>query len=150
MTQQMALALLSRANADQVKALANGLLPELTRLGSLEVIQNRTGLVMLPYRDTVQGTQFFLGEVLVAEGHVRFTANSDSRLETRVAEGYGAMLGRDLEAALSVALIDLCVQLGVNPSSVAVFLEHEKTVQDNADDMLWRKVESTRVQMETF
>ena len=149
-TQSACLDVLCRAPADHVKALANDLLLELTRLGSLEVLQNRTGLVMLPYRDTVQGTQFFLGEVLVAEGHVRLTPSADASPEAAATEGYGAILGRDLEAALSVALIDLSIQLGVNEPSLTAFLEREKTVQDRADELLWRKVESTRVQMETF
>ena len=146
-TQSACLDVLCRTPAENLKTLANQLLPELERLGSLEVLQNRTGLVMLPYRDTVQGTQFFLGEVLVAEGHVRLTPSVEASLST---DGYGAILGRDLEAALSVALIDLSVQLGVNEPSLTAFLEREKTVQDGADELLWRKVESTRVQMETF
>jgi alpha-D-ribose 1-methylphosphonate 5-triphosphate synthase subunit PhnG len=150
MTHEVALGVLCRADTNHLKALADEVLPELLSIGSLEVVQNRTGLVMLPYRDTVHGTPFFLGEVLVAEGHVRFTPHQGTRLEARAVEGYGAILGRDLEAALSVALIDLSMQLGVNASSVTVFLEHHKTVQDAQDDVLWRKVESTRVQMETF
>jgi len=54
--QSAVLSLLCRAPAEEVKALADQMLPALVKLGSLEVVHNRTGLVMLPYRDTVQGT----------------------------------------------------------------------------------------------
>lgn len=59
---------LARADADRLVAFAEAVLPG---LGPVEVVQSRTGLVMLPLRDTVQGTDFHLGEVLVAEAHIR-------------------------------------------------------------------------------
>ena len=59
---------LARADVARLMALAETLLP---LLGAVEVVQSRTGLVMLPMRDTVHGTDFHLGEVLVAEAHLR-------------------------------------------------------------------------------
>lgn len=138
--QPTALSLLCQAKADQVKVLADQMLPTLARLGSLEVVHNRTGLVMLPYRDTVQGTRFHLGEVLVAEGRVR-----QNKLT-----GYGACLGRDLEQALAVALLDLAFQQRVEAPRLQAFLNEQAAQQQDAQDLLLRKVESTRVLMETF
>lgn len=59
---------LARAEDGRMKALAEDLLP---LLGTVEVVQSHTGLVMLPLRDTVASTDFHLGEVLVAEAHIR-------------------------------------------------------------------------------
>lgn len=138
--QAATLSLLCQAPAQAVKALADQILPALAEQGSLEVVHNRTGLVMLPYRDTVQGVLFHLGEVLVAEGQVRqggFT-------------GYGACQGRDLQQALAVALLDLAVQQGVGLDKIRPFLAAESLRQQAEQEQLLRKVESTRVQMETF
>ena len=138
MTQTETLEILTHAPATDTKKLADELLPLLE--DGLTVAQNRTGLVMLPCRDTVHGTLFHLGEVLIAEAEVRrgeFT-------------GYGAVLGRDLEGALAVALIDLAWQAGIDPERVAAFLEAARADQQQAHNTLFQKVEATRVQMETF
>jgi alpha-D-ribose 1-methylphosphonate 5-triphosphate synthase subunit PhnG len=131
---------LARASAADLKALAESLLPELEARGSLGVTQNRTGLVMLPYRDTVQGTVFHLGEVLVAEAQV-------SQGDTL---GYGVLLGRDLEAALGMALVDLAWQTGVGAARIQAFLETAQHEQALEDSLLAGQIEATRVQMETF
>lgn len=134
------LSILAAAPPKAVKALANAVLPQLLQRGPLDVVHNRTGLVMLPYRDTVRGTPFHLGEALVAEGHVR---QGDLT-------GYGACLGRDLEQALSLALLDLAHQSGVARTEVQAFVSEHAAQQAERDNLLRRKVESTRVQMETF
>ncbi len=139
-TQAQSLNILTHAPAPQVKALADELLPALEQSGNLEVVQNRTGLVMLPARDTVHGTLFHLGEVLVAEAEVR--QNSFV--------GYGAVLGRDLEQALAVALLDLAWQTEIAPERLSQFLEAAHSAQLAAHNLLFSKVEATRVQMETF
>lgn len=87
------LSALARADDAALKAAAERLLPD---LGTIEVLTSRTGLVVLPLRDTVKGTDFFLGEVLVAEAHIRAGA----------VEGYGLRRGRDLEAAMAMAVLD--------------------------------------------
>ena len=56
---------LARADADRLKAFAE---PLIAQLDAIEVLENRTGLVMLPMQDTAQGTHFHLGEVLVSRG----------------------------------------------------------------------------------
>ncbi|MDX5402434.1 MAG: phosphonate C-P lyase system protein PhnG [Rhodobacterales bacterium] len=129
------LSAIARSCPDRLKALAEAVLPQ---LGTVEVVQSRTGLVMLPFRDTVQATDFFLGEVLVAEAHIR--ANG--------VEGYGMVTGRDLERAMAMAVLDagraLCL------AEVTAFAAREAAVQADEDADLLRRVEATRVEMETF
>ncbi len=139
-TQSQSLNILCQAPAPEVKALADKLLPSLEQHGALEVVQNRTGLIMLPTRDTVHGTLFHLGEVLVAEAQVQ-QANL---------LGYGAILGRDLEQALAVALLDLAWQARIGAEDLENFLQSAQTKQAQAQFDLFSKVEATRVQMETF
>lgn len=118
--------------------LAEAILPA---LGEVQVLSNRTGLVMLPYTDTSQGTRFHLGEVLVAEAHVRL-ANG--------VEGYGACVGRDLLHALAVALLDAALVAGIARERILAFLVEQAAAQAAADELLLRQVEATRVEMETF
>ena len=82
---------LARADSAGLKAFAESLIPQ---LGEISVQKNRSGLVMLPMQDTAQGTNFHLGEVLVSEAHVLAGGQ----------EGYGMRRGRDLEAAMAMAL----------------------------------------------
>jgi alpha-D-ribose 1-methylphosphonate 5-triphosphate synthase subunit PhnG len=129
------LSTLARAEPAAMKALAEAILP---RLGAVEVLASRTGLVMLPMRDTVQGTDFFLGEVLVAEAHIRAGA----------VEGYGMVTGRDLERAMAMAVLDAGRAQGV--AEVAAFAAREAARHMAEDAALLRRVEATRVEMETF
>jgi alpha-D-ribose 1-methylphosphonate 5-triphosphate synthase subunit PhnG len=122
----------------KVKAFADGLLPTLE---PVEVLENRTGLVMLPMNDPVQGISFYLGEVLVSEAHVRIAGGQ--------AEGYAACLGRDLQQALALALIDAANALTPGGSHCC-FLAQMTSVVDEADRLLLSQVEATRVEMETF
>jgi len=59
---------LAKADPIRLKAFAEKLIGE---LGDVDVLQSRTGLVMVPMRDTAQGTNFHLGEVLVSEAHIQ-------------------------------------------------------------------------------
>lgn len=129
------LSILARSCPVRLKALAETVLPQ---LGTVEVVQSRTGLVMLPFRDTVEGTDFFLGEVLVAEAHIRAGA----------VEGYGMVTGRDLERAMAMAVLDAGRALSL--AQVAAFAASEALVQAEEDAALLRRVEATRVEMETF
>lgn len=128
--------LLARADAARLAALAEQVLP---RLGAVEVIHSRTGLVMLPMRDTVQGTDFHLGEVLVAEAHIRAAGT----------EGYGMVVGRDLQRAMAMAVVDAAASLG-QTTDILDFLHHEAREHEAADDARLREIEATRVDMETF
>lgn len=128
---------LARADAERLKAFAETLLPD---LGEIEVLRSRTGLVMLPMRDTARGTAFHLGEVLVSEAHVRSGAH----------QGYGMRRGHDLEAAMAMALVDLAQSADIAVDACAAFCAGEAAAQARADLDRLRRVEATRVDMETF
>ena len=131
------LSVLARAPAIEVKHFADDLIPS---LGTITVLKNRTGLVMLPMNEPVKGTTFYLGEVLVAE----------ARVHAAKAEGYAACLGRDVEQALALALIDVANAACLAQPEIAVFLEAQAARLAEADHQLLRQVEATRVEMETF
>ncbi|MBD3764297.1 MAG: phosphonate C-P lyase system protein PhnG [Rhodobacterales bacterium] len=129
------LTVLARADAGRIRALAERLLPA---LGPVEVLASRTGLVMLPMRDTAQGTDFFLGEVLVADAQIRAAGVT----------GYVMITGRDLERAMAMAVLDAAHALGL--PEVAALAAAEARVQAAEDEARLRAVEATRVEMETF
>ncbi len=131
------LRILARARADKLKVFAEPLIAD---LGDIEVLDNRSGLVMLPMQDTAQGTHFHLGEVLVSEAHIKAMGF----------EGYGMRRGRDLEAAMAMALVDLTVAAGIAHSECGAFLRQEAAHQAAQDRDTLRRVEATRVDMETF
>ena len=131
------LGILAAADGARLKAFAD---PLVDRLGDVEVIENRTGLVMLPMRDTAQGTHFHLGEVLMSE----------ARIASGGAEGYGMRRGRDLEATMAMAVVDLAVALGLEGAECGAFLAEEAAAQAEADRERLCRVEATRVDMETF
>jgi alpha-D-ribose 1-methylphosphonate 5-triphosphate synthase subunit PhnG len=137
-TQSRWLTLLTHAPADDVKALAEGVLDA---LGEITVINNRTGLVMQPYTDSAEGTAFHLGEVLVAEAHIRLASG---------VEGYGLVTGRDTVFAMGVAVLDAALQSGIAADTIEPFLAAQQEAQQAADEKLLRQVEATRVEMETF
>jgi alpha-D-ribose 1-methylphosphonate 5-triphosphate synthase subunit PhnG len=135
------LSVLAQVGAEEVKLFTEELLPQ---LGEVEVIQNRTGLAMLPATDSAKGGVFHLGEVLVAEAHVRVGQQ----------EGYAACLGRDLVQALALAILDAVLQdVDANPAikpQILQFVERMDERQQMADLELLRKVETTRVELEVF
>lgn len=131
------LSALARADEARLKAFAEGLI---AGLGPIEVLQSRTGLVMLPLRDTAGGTAFHLGEVLMSEAHIK--ANG--------VEGYGLRKGRDLEAAMAMALIDLAMASDIRAEECTAFCEAEAKALADADADTLARVEATRVDMETF
>lgn len=132
------LSTLTQVPGEQVKSFVDGLLLQIG--DEVDVIHNRTGLVMLPYTDSVNGTVFHLGEVLVAEAQVRIAGH----------EGYGAVLGRDLQQALAVAILDAALQADLLTEEITAFVDSQAQLQANAEDQLLRQVEATRVEMETF
>src|SRR5262245_30942780 len=131
------LSILSRAPADDVKRFVDSLIPA---LGPIEVVGNRTGLVMVPTTDPAQGAAFYLGEVLVAEAHVRLGD----------AEGYAACLVRDREQAVAIALIDAAIVAGRAREQIAPFILAQSAALDQAAQRLREQLEATRVEMETF
>ncbi|MBU1307697.1 MAG: phosphonate C-P lyase system protein PhnG [Alphaproteobacteria bacterium] len=133
-----ALNLLARARPDGLKALAEQLLEQ---LGDITVIENRTGLVMVPMRDTVENVDFHLGEVLVSQAHITDAAGC---------VGYGMVTGRDLERAMAMAVVDLAVAIDPSAQAITQFISRERAHQGQTDDARMRRVEATRVEMETF
>lgn len=131
------LSVLSRCDAGRLKSFADPLIPE---LGAVEVIENRSGLVMLPMRDTAQGTNFHLGEVLMSE----------ARIAACGVEGFGMRRGRDLEAAMAMAVVDACMALGRAMDRCLAFIEAEAVRLKASDRETLCRVEATRVDMETF
>lgn len=132
------LSILTHAPAEEVKALAERALPQ---LGDIQVIKNRTGLVMLPYVDSAQGTAFHLGEVLVAEAHICLPAGD---------EGYGMVIGRDTVQAMALAVLDACVATNMMSDEITEFVTLQARLQADADAEMLKQVEATRVEMETF
>ncbi|MDQ0473066.1 phosphonate C-P lyase system protein PhnG [Labrys wisconsinensis] len=128
---------LAHGDAGRIKAFAEELLPE---LGTVEVLRSRTGLVMVPMRDTVRGVDFHLGEVLVAEAQVKLAG----------VQGYGMVVGRDLEHAMAMALIDAAAFAGMAQERIGAFVEAEAAILAETDRRTLRAVEATRVEMETF
>lgn len=139
MSQSDALSVLTHAPAASVKDFADVLLP---KLGEITVLKNRTGLVMLPYTDSAQGTVFHLGEVLVAEAHIR--------LEASGTQGYGLVTGRDVVFAMGVAVIDAARSANIEVEAIEAFLQEQQAAQQAADEALLKNVEATRVEMENF
>lgn len=131
------LSILARSGGEALKAFGETLIPH---LGEIAVQKSQTGLVMLPMRDTAQGTAFHLGEVLVSEAHI----------SAGEIEGYGMRRGRDLEAVMAMALVDLALQSDVATAECTAFVDQQKQLQDDADRATLCKVEATRVDMETF
>jgi alpha-D-ribose 1-methylphosphonate 5-triphosphate synthase subunit PhnG len=60
------------------------------------------------------------------------------------------VLGRDLVYAMGVAVLDAAFASGVMTDAILAFLSEQQQIQAAADEDLLRKVESTRVEMETF
>ncbi|MFC0219409.1 phosphonate C-P lyase system protein PhnG [Pseudochelatococcus lubricantis] len=134
-----ALGIFAASRPDAIKSCAEEVLAD---LGEVSVLANRTGLAMLPFTDTVRNTAFHLGEVLVAEAHIRVPG--------RGVEGYGAVTGRDLEHAMAIAVLDAAIAAGHRTDAITVFLDGEWRRQQEDDRERLRKVEATRVEMETF
>ncbi|MEL6807904.1 MAG: phosphonate C-P lyase system protein PhnG [Pseudomonadota bacterium] len=131
------LSTLARADAARLKSFAETLIPH---LGEIDVLQSRSGLVMLPMRDTAGGVAFHLGEVLMSEAHIRSGA----------VDGYGMRRGHDLEAAMAMALVDVALATGVHGDACAAFCDREASRLEAEDRETLRRVEATRVNMETF
>jgi len=133
-----ALSILTRAVPEETKDLADAAIP---LLGNIQVIKNRTGLVMLPYTDSAEGAAFHLGEVLVAEAHIHLDDGE---------EGYGMVIGRDSVLAMALAVIDVCIAKNIMVDEISAFISQQSQLLEDADTDLLKQVEATRVEMETF
>ena len=137
-TQSATLSLMAQARPEEIKAFAEELVGAIE---PVEVLASRTGLVMLPCRDTAHGTIFHLGEVLVGEAHIR--------LQNGI-EGYGAVIGRDLEHAMAIAVLDAAATQGHAREAIDDYLHSELRRKQAEDENRLRKVEATRVEKEIF
>ena len=136
------LSILTATPAAAVKALVEALL---VRLADVQVLTSRTGLAMLPFTDSVKGVTFYLGETLLAEAHVRVGAQ----------EGYAACLGRDLEQAIALAILDAVLQskaaaVQAEQPAILAFVAAAAQQQAAEEATLLQKVAATRVELETF
>jgi alpha-D-ribose 1-methylphosphonate 5-triphosphate synthase subunit PhnG len=75
---------------------------------------------------------------------------AEARVQLDDQEGYGACLGRDLQQAIAIAILDAALQAGQQTETINAFLDRQAKQHAEADNTLLRKVESTRVEMETF
>ncbi len=137
MSHQDVLNVLAKGDPQRLKPFSETLLDQLE---NIQVEQSRTGLVMLPMRDTAQGTAFHLGEILVSEAHITMGAH----------QGYGMRQGRDLEAAMAMAVIDLALAARIKVTECLTFLADEARHQAEADAKTLHNIQATRVDMETF
>ncbi|MFZ4827432.1 MAG: phosphonate C-P lyase system protein PhnG [Phototrophicaceae bacterium] len=131
------LSILTHAPSQTVKLFVDDLIPQ---LGEIIVQQNRTGLVMVPATDSVDGTIFHLGEVLIAEAFVTVEGY----------KGYAACMGRDLEQALALAILDATQRGQLLTEQVNAFVAEQAQLLAEQEQQLLRQVEATRVNMETF
>jgi len=132
------LTVLTHSPVLDVKQLAESILES---MGDLTVLKNQTGLAMIPYTDSANGTIFHLGEVLVAEAQIRLADDT---------EGYGMVMGRDNAFAMAIAILDASMQSQHRVDEIIAFVNEQQIVQKQTDDNLLKKVEATRVEMETF
>jgi alpha-D-ribose 1-methylphosphonate 5-triphosphate synthase subunit PhnG len=139
MTQVEILSVLNNSKSKAIKTFTDRLL-ESPDFQGLTVLENRTGLAMLPAVDSAQGTTFHLGEVLLSVARVRLGKS----------EGYNAVLGRDLEQSLAIAILDAALAEKIQTKQILEFVENQKLLLESSDHFLLAQVESTRVQMETF
>ena len=65
-------------------------------------------------------------------------------------EGYGMCTGRDLELAMAIALLDAAMTSGIHDAQITGFVAAQADSQAQADQMLLRQVQATRIEMETF
>lgn len=136
------LSVLTATPAQQVKEFVEALL---ARLSTVQVMASRTGLAMLPFTDSVKGVAFYLGEALLAEAHVRVGEQ----------DGYAACLGRDLEQAIALAILDALLQskeasaMAEQPA-ILTFVAAAAQQQAEQEVALLHKVAATRVELETF
>jgi len=144
--QSVYLSILTATPAQEVKYFVEALLARLSAVQvAVQVINSRTGLAMLPFTDSVKGITFHLGETLLAEAHVRVGDQG----------GYAACLGRDLEQAIALALLDAILQSNAvtakaEQPAILAFVAAAAQQQQAQEMALLHKVEATRVELETF
>lgn len=96
-------AALAAADATRVAALAG----KLTARATVEALAPpREGLMLLRMRDSVAGAPFHLGEIPVAQAHLRLSEGA------RSAEGGAVLMSDDLERVTQLAVLDAALAGG--------------------------------------
>src|SRR3954469_18363847 len=111
-------------------------------LGEVSVITPPTvGMMMARAQDGARGELFNLGEVLVTEARVSIGGH----------EGWGMVLGRAPDHALSVAVVDAGIEAG-HPDGAAIERDLADFVAAQAEQTAeeWARVAPTRVQFDVF
>ena len=111
-------------------------------LGDVAVITPPTvGMVMARAQDGARGEVFNLGEVLVTEARVSIAG----------CEGWGMVLGRAPDHALSVAVVDAGLEAGhADRPAIERDLADLAEAAANATAEEWVRVAPTRVQFDVF
>ena len=99
------------------------------------------GMIMARAQDGAKGELFNLGEILVTEARVSIGGH----------EGWGMVLGRAPDHAISVAVVDAGIEAG-HPLGAAIERELADLAAAQAERAAeeWVRVAPTRVQFDTF
>jgi alpha-D-ribose 1-methylphosphonate 5-triphosphate synthase subunit PhnG len=111
-------------------------------LGAVAVIDAPTvGMVIARATDGARGEVFNLGDVLVTQARVSIGG----------AEGWGMVLGRNPDHALSVAIVDASLEAGhLDRAAVERDLVALATEAATASAEEWQQIAPTRVQFDVF
>jgi alpha-D-ribose 1-methylphosphonate 5-triphosphate synthase subunit PhnG len=103
----------------------------------IKMIQEpETCLIMMPVKDSVENSMFYLGEILITEAVVDLGGT----------QGYGFALEDRPEHALACAVIDAALSHGVQESTeIRLLLEQQKSEIEQKTMLEKRMIASTRV-----
>jgi alpha-D-ribose 1-methylphosphonate 5-triphosphate synthase subunit PhnG len=132
--------LLARADADDVRQLAEAFLSHRQVASELDIIAPpEVGMVMMQVREPVCKERFHLGEVVVTRAEVAVGG----------ARGWAMRAGTDRETTLAAALLDACAEhdsaLGSQVDDLCV---ETKARLDRARHQEWTDLRSTAVSFE--
>lgn len=122
------LRILSHAPGDQVKQIAERVLPY---LGDVLALRADTGLFMQPAADSPRSVGFHLRKILTAQAHVRLGSG---------VEGYGGCIGRDLERAMAMALLDAALVSGIMTEAIEAFVDAQRALRSQKDETPLRQI----------
>jgi alpha-D-ribose 1-methylphosphonate 5-triphosphate synthase subunit PhnG len=125
--------ILAEGEAERLVALAEAVL---ATAEVAVVVPPRVGTLMLRLREPVAGEIFNAGEALVTEARVALGTH----------EGYAMRLGRDPEATLAAAVLDVAVEAGHRlATEIGVLLADLDAAASARETAAWREVAPTRV-----
>lgn len=100
------------------------------------IVPPRVGTLMLRLREPVAGSVFNAGEVLITEARVALAGH----------EGYAVRFGREPEATVAAAVLDVAVAAG-HPLTerIVAFLDQAAASAAEQEEAAWRELAPTRV-----